>query len=405
MEKYTRISSITIFPSAVKIVKKSMHRRLKSFYRSYLSLELLDNRYPALHGLRVIAIASIVMFHVNQGLPDFLVYEKKRLWFGMDLFFVMSGFLVGGILFHTHQNGTISSFTRFYLRRAFRILPAYYATLFLLLSYRLVFRGIDSFELSNILRELFFFTNYPYSNDAYVMGWSWSLSLEEHFYLVIPFLVLFIKALPPKLTACFFVLTFLTPIVIRQHGLSTAESMFVDVYTPTHMRFDTLIMGVMLAYLLKHHEERVKAFMLRRYTATAVLCLGLGLLCLLIAFPLPVWGPPGPVQNRFFVSLMLGTITSCAYAALILWAIYGRGVLIRLLSAKICRVIATLGYGIYLIHTPVIKLFSIILPLEGYFLWACCLVGALGASAVFAYFLHVLVERPMLRIRERYYRV
>lgn len=86
-------------------------------------LSLLQNRYPALHGLRFVAIVSVLQVHVTVTLHGFKLMQNGELaglsqsvWFGMDLFFVLSGFLIGSMLLH--QGGT--GMGRFWLRRAFR---------------------------------------------------------------------------------------------------------------------------------------------------------------------------------------------------------------------------------------------------------------------------------------------
>ena len=99
-----------------------------------LSLELLDNRYPSLHGLRVIAIVSVVQFHVTwifageQGIridQDFTV-SSLTVFFGMDLFFILSGFLIGSILLRSLETKGTQNLRRFYLRRISRTFPSYY---------------------------------------------------------------------------------------------------------------------------------------------------------------------------------------------------------------------------------------------------------------------------------------
>src|SRR3954468_18717003 len=95
----------------------------KATLRSFLALDLLDNRYPALHGLRVLAIVTVVQFHITrifageQGIP----IEKSSMdasltiFFGMDLFFLLSGFLIGSILLRSLQLNGTTNLKRFYL--------------------------------------------------------------------------------------------------------------------------------------------------------------------------------------------------------------------------------------------------------------------------------------------------
>src|SRR5438270_1220049 len=102
--------------------------RMKRFF----SLELLDNRYPELHGLRVLAVLSVVQFHVTwvfageQYLPldGGFVAASLSIFFGMDLFFVLSGFLIGSILLRSLEVDGSQQLGRFYLRRALRTFPS-----------------------------------------------------------------------------------------------------------------------------------------------------------------------------------------------------------------------------------------------------------------------------------------
>src|SRR5580704_8666574 len=90
--------------------------------RGFFDLDLLDNRYPALHGMRVLVILSIVQYHVTlsftfgHGIPmdQNWAATSLNLWFGMDLFFVLSGFLIGSILLRATESGT-SNVGRFYM--------------------------------------------------------------------------------------------------------------------------------------------------------------------------------------------------------------------------------------------------------------------------------------------------
>src|SRR3954463_11431172 len=89
---------------------------------SFFALDLLDNRYPALHGLRVLAIVTVVQFHVTwifageQGiaLDQRFVDGSLAIFFGMDLFFMLSGFLIGSILLHSLKESGSQNIRRFY---------------------------------------------------------------------------------------------------------------------------------------------------------------------------------------------------------------------------------------------------------------------------------------------------
>src|SRR4029079_8189511 len=101
------------------------------------ALELLDNRYPPLHGLRVLAIVSVIQFHVTwifsreQGIrvDGDASAASLSIFFGMDLFFILSGFLIGSILIRSIETDGTQNLRRFYLRRISRTFPSYYVVL------------------------------------------------------------------------------------------------------------------------------------------------------------------------------------------------------------------------------------------------------------------------------------
>src|ERR1700722_14581028 len=114
--------------------------RSQSALRKFLSLDLLDNRVPSLHGLRVFAILTVIQFHVTwifageQGirLDTNWVRSSLTVFFGMDLFFMLSGFLIGSILLRSLEVDGRQRVGRFYMRRVFRTFPSYYIVLTLL---------------------------------------------------------------------------------------------------------------------------------------------------------------------------------------------------------------------------------------------------------------------------------
>jgi peptidoglycan/LPS O-acetylase OafA/YrhL len=115
-------------------------------WRSFFALDLLDNRHASLHGLRVLAIVSVLQFHVTAIYTQEAGIKVDPRWaessmtifFGMDLFFFLSGFLIGAILLRSIELEKKQNVRRFYLRRVFRTFPSYYVVLtFLALAFSL----------------------------------------------------------------------------------------------------------------------------------------------------------------------------------------------------------------------------------------------------------------------------
>ena len=158
--------------------------------RSNQVLQTFRKRVPELDGIRGIAILTVLIYHVFAysmlrrawtGLPHLAMRITEHVARGVDLFFVLSGFLITGILLDSRFDHHY--FRNFYARRALRILPVYYAVLFgILIFYRHSWDYVllSFFHLSNIA---------PILGIMMVNGAMWSLSVEEHFYLLWPLLV------------------------------------------------------------------------------------------------------------------------------------------------------------------------------------------------------------------------
>lgn len=148
------------------------------------------DRVPDLDALRALAIISVVLFHF--GLEDGafrISFFHAFGWTGVDLFFVLSGFLIGGQLFDLLKSNGHISIGEFYFRRAFRILPAYWTVLFLYWSWP-EFR--ERHDFAPIWRFLTFIHNLNLDRTIYkTFSQAWSLCVEEHFYLVFPLLTVF----------------------------------------------------------------------------------------------------------------------------------------------------------------------------------------------------------------------
>lgn len=144
---------------------------------------------PALDGMRGVAVILVVAYHFFERFVPFG-------WCGVDLFFVLSGFLITGILWDTRR--TAGYYPRFVMRRALRILPLYFTVLGAITLFALVFRNTETQETLQDQAWYWTFTsNFRFAFRGWPHGWHvldhfWSLAIEEQFYLVWPWLVLWI---------------------------------------------------------------------------------------------------------------------------------------------------------------------------------------------------------------------
>ncbi len=385
--------------------------------RRLLSLSLLANHFPELHGLRVLAILGVLQFHVTTNFNDVRVHEDldwKRLsmslFFGMDLFFVMSGFLIGTMILHALDVEKKQRPLRFYARRSFRIFPLYYVVL----TFLALVLPLNPTQRANLWREYAYLTNtvWPLERWTVVMNYGWSLCVEEQFYLVAPLLIAALARLRGHAAR----LTLLTLvwasagaarlwIVHHARAPWTDDALFQAVYVRTYTRFDTVIAGVILAYLNFHFASKFKELFRARRWRRAFGLTALGSLFLLI-YP----GSLGDDAYFYVRALSFGSITSVMYVAYVLLLLNGDGWGKRFFSAKPFLYAATLGYGIYLVHMPLFD--YVVLPIARRMVgpwgmsmtltWPISLALLWLFAAALAYVLHLAVEKPALWLRDRF---
>lgn len=383
--------------------------------KGFFELELLDNRYPVLHGLRVIAILTVIQYHVTWILQDAapntydltFVTRSLSIFFGMDLFFILSGFLIGSILLHSLKTTGSQNIKRFYLRRIFRTFPSYYIVLTLLAT----LNPLSPMQHKQLIYEYLYLTNFvSLSRDNIVMSWGWSLALEEQFYLAVPLLfALLTRFRTGKARLTFLGATWLLGLAIRL-AIFYSRTSWVDselygrLYFRTHTRFDTIMAGILLAVVEQQYGPIVDRFFASRLRAS--LAMVFSLTCLWIIVEPSVFGS-GRVQLVHVWSW--GTLTSLMYFGFLLLMLRSKGPLATWMSHPIFRKIATLGYGVYLVHIPLID--HVAVPMVKrlahngapvYLQWPAGMLVVIGLSLVIAYILHVFVEKPSLKLRDHF---
>jgi peptidoglycan/LPS O-acetylase OafA/YrhL len=219
----------------------------------------VSDRLPALDGLRGLAIALVTAFHFLRGPGGAAVDLSSALadagWVGVDLFFVISGFLITGILLDA--KGDRRYYRNFYARRVLRILPLYYGYLVLLLLVagttfgRAV--GADYFAAhqpwfwTHTTNWLLLATPGPGGAGAAGFGALWSLALEEQFYLVWPFLV----AVTPRRTLLRVCIAVAAGSLVIRIALAAAGVPAYSLYVSSFTHLDPLAVGAALAILLR----------------------------------------------------------------------------------------------------------------------------------------------------------
>lgn len=215
------------------------------------------NRLPALDLLRAIAITWVMIFHsfIIDGWGSFGGIAPYG-WMGVDLFFVLSGFLIGSQVLKPLASGERFRFGDFYLRRAFRILPAY----IVVLAAYFIWPSIREVTPIQPLWQFLTFTVNLFIEAQYHLAFShvWSLCVEEHFYLLFPVLAWWLAGRASvRGFVAFCVAIVLAGMLVRgwswQHFLAPSDQnsygkTFLErIYYPTWSRLDGLLTGVVLA--------------------------------------------------------------------------------------------------------------------------------------------------------------
>jgi peptidoglycan/LPS O-acetylase OafA/YrhL len=302
-------------------------------------------------------------------------------WTGVDLFFVLSGFLIGRQLQRELQRTDSVSVPRFLFRRGMRIWPLYFAWV--------AFLALALGKWHGIWPDLTFLSNYF---QGQVSG-GWSLSTEEQFYLVVPLLLLGVQRLfgPRGQAWVPLVLLALMPVVraVSLHG--AGEAGMERIYGPIHTHCDGLLVGLFLAWASVKKPETLSAEAAHPWRLPLLaIAAGFGLRA--IAAPLFSFSGLGLVYGGL---VALGLRAGPRVRGLTAW----RGF----------HILSRLSYGMYLNHFEVLprllpRLTRALVPLvgSGWVLAAVSYLIAVLASAAVAAVTFILIEEPFLALRERW---
>ncbi len=301
-----------------------------------MSTEIKNTQYyPALDGLRGLAILLVVAYH-NFGFINLTFFG----WLGVDLFFVLSGFLISDILLNSL--GKKNFLKNFYTRRILRIFPLYYLSL-------LLFLYILPFICKNVPIDYFsdnqfylwtYLQNWLYSfkpTNETVLHHFWSLAVEEQFYLLWPFAILIIKNKNILLTIVLFTLIFINILRIVFWTLEIENLAYLTLYTFT--RIDGLCIGSAVALLLRINKNFLSNY-------TALIIAGLAILNLAFYFLND--------EKKFPYLAFIGYTTfAIVFGILVYEAVIGKTNLInKILGNGVLKLLGKVSYGFYIFHWP-----------------------------------------------------
>jgi len=374
---------------------------------------LPSQRMLSLDVLRAVAVLIVLGKHGILGVGDGGVFHNVALkfrwfgWVGVDLFFVLSGFLIGGLLFaEIKRTGTLD-IPRFLTRRAFKIWPSYFVFIFT----GMVLEAQGARGWAGSLRE--FWPNLCHLQ-SYIMApefyrHTWSLAVEEHFYLLLPLALWFFlgrnrgtQTVSVAFLGGLFAAMVLVLVVRYFHAIRVPYG-WSSHYTATHLRFDSLLFGVALAYLRSAHPRHFN-----RVAGHPGLLLAL---CVAILVPVSRFA-----LSNFFTYTAGFTLIYIAWGAALVAFVGCEGrpgllwTLVNSLPGRALAMIGTWSYSIYLWQlfgeSWAIKLsVTCFAGLSPSFRYLATTGTYLGFAILLGVIMNKLVEAPMLALRERVTRV
>lgn len=349
-------------------------------------------RIPSLDGLRALSITLVLCSHLvgTAGYPfgETPLLDLGNL--GVRVFFVISGFLITGILLREHGKSGSIDLVQFYFKRTFRIFPAYYvyvlAAVVIGLTTTMVVDGAD------VLHALTYTTNY-HSHRHWLVGHGWSLGVEEQFYLLWPLVILMLGPLRGGRAAIAFVFT-VPALRVLLMGLPDGTLPLQD---NVGFSFETVGDAIAMGCLLSLYRERLWSTpwyrrLLGSRAFVAIPLLGLA------AASLDRWHGVVPDRVDFVLTGLHAaagiTVLNACIAACIDWSVrFSEGKVGRVLNQRALVTVGVYSYSLYLWQQPFLN--------RNHSAWWTAFPANLALTALAAFLSYQLVEGPFLRLRAR----
>ncbi len=370
-----------------------------------------NKHYPCLDMLRSIAITLVMLAHFNAKLyplpkTGFFQLFVSKGWNGVGLFFALSGFLIGGQIIEALQRDSFS-FKIFYIKRFWRIFPPYYFSLLIVII--IYFIGLadnnviqSTKETPIILRALlyhvFYLQNYI-QPPILQAGLYWSLALEEQFYILAPVLLYIVwRYFKPFFTLILTGLILLA-MTIRFLLYTPSVNWLYDIRFPFQTRFDSLLFGVLAAYLFIFYNRKLKDSSLVRV-----------MLFLSSFAAIVVFMAVDNETNGYFNTCWFFSFTGFGFAALTLSLVISSfDLYIHRYLKKFFTLVARLSYTMYLYHLIFIfPVGEIIIKVHKYFGFQPSITGFIisfvvyfGAVLLISALVYRVIDRPAMNYRNK----
>ena len=417
METTQKFAALKTRPGLIDSACESQVASLTAKSRvGYFSIGARAGAIPELDGLRGIAILLVLLRHAARP-----VYEEHGVlfavgawdiavpllngWMGVDLFFVLSGFLITHHLLKRWPGKFTGSFAlRYWAKRILRTFPAYYTCVLLVAFGALPFYQPEINNLGSVLLKHFLFLQ-DYTGSELVPAF-WSLGVEEKFYIICPLAMLLLGRYPQHRQFGVLLALAVIPLMLRlltlyanQDFISSYPVFFWIVRAPTHVALDGLWIGVICALIYRWRPGSIAT---NHRLPKILFTFGLTLFALI--FFSFAWFD----AEYFWAATVVLALTPLAFASMMLATIFSDTPVGSFLKSRWLRFLATTSYSIYLTHlmvvppalhlahslfayndqSPIVQ-FLIFIPV---FLLFSVMSGLI---------LHLLVEKPFLLIKDR----
>jgi len=381
---------------------------------NYFSISEGKGSIPELDGFRGIAILFVLLRHAVRP-----IYEEHGTlflfgtwdlatpflngWMGVDLFFVLSGFLITYHLINHWPDKFSGSFLLSYCKkRILRIFPAYYACVLIVAFGWIPFYQPNIINIGDeIFKHLVFMQDYSGTN---LVSAFWSLGVEVKFYLLCPFVLLCLKMFSRQRLLDFLLLLAIAPLVLRistmyayQDIIQNYPMFFWIVRAPAHLAFDGLWLGSICACI--YHWNLYNTG--HKHTNALLL---LGLIVLMYCLFSYSWFD----EELFWASSIVLALVPLSFSLVIMITLRSETFFTGILKSGWLRFFARISYSVYLTHLLILPLCLDILSK---------LVSSMNASPILQFLillpifllmsilsglvLHLLIEKPFLLIKER----
>lgn len=319
-----------------------MTKALRKQYKPLMEIEKV--KYPSINGLRAISIILVVLLHLS--IKEHLFSGNENIiWllpithflqdghFGVNVFFVISGFLITSLLLNEETLTNTISLKNFFIRRTLRIFPAYY---FLLLVY-FILQLCHIVDISNYSwLTAITYTKYFNWNLDWLTAHAWSLSIEEHFYLFWPLIFIYAYSFRKKTAIALILIVPLIRVFLYFHPIEWMNEL--TIFT----RIDSIATGCLFAL----YKDKILGKIQNHWKKVFYIAL-------IIIFSMPLLEILFDSINLEFIFIPLGkthgTIANFAIAFIMMYSIFGpRNMWFDFLNSKIMNYIGLLSYSIYL---------------------------------------------------------